>query len=47
MSNEGVEVVSTHPTAIEAIPIGAYCAIYEMACRRLHQGWRIEAPCRR
>jgi predicted nuclease with RNAse H fold len=47
MSSEGVEVVSNHPTATEAIHVGAYCALDEMARRRPHQGWRIEAPGRR
>jgi hypothetical protein len=36
--NEGVKVVSTHPTATKAIHVGAYCALYEVAYRRPHQG---------
>jgi hypothetical protein len=43
-SSEGIKVVSTHPTTTKVIHVGAYCALYEMACRRPHQGWCIEHP---
>jgi hypothetical protein len=37
-------VVSTHLKATKAIHAGAYFALYEMACRRPHQGWLLRHP---
>jgi len=35
-SSESVVVVSTHPTATETFHVGAYYAVYMVACRRPH-----------
>jgi len=47
MSSESVAVVSTHPMPVEAFYVGVYYAPHEMACKRLHEGRRVEASDRR